>query len=45
MTAKGIRIVHPALPVKRISELVALGRRRQGELEYGTYGTGVEPSP
>ena len=41
MTRYGyVLIVHPALPVKRVSELVALARTRPGDLAYGTSGTG-----
>ena len=41
MTRYGyVLVVHPSLPVKRTSELVALGRSRPGELAYGTSGTG-----
>jgi tripartite-type tricarboxylate transporter receptor subunit TctC len=41
MTRYGyVVIVHPALPVKRMSDLIALGRSRPGELSYGTSGTG-----
>lgn len=35
-----VLVVHPSLPVRRTSELVALGRSRPGELAYGTSGTG-----
>ncbi|MGZ5119590.1 MAG: Bug family tripartite tricarboxylate transporter substrate binding protein [Burkholderiales bacterium] len=41
MTRYGyVLIVHPALPVKSTSELVALARHRPGDLAYGTSGTG-----
>jgi tripartite-type tricarboxylate transporter receptor subunit TctC len=41
MTRYGyVLVVHPALPVKRTSELVVLARSRPGELAYGTSGTG-----
>ncbi|HEV7394625.1 MAG TPA: tripartite tricarboxylate transporter substrate-binding protein, partial [Burkholderiales bacterium] len=41
MTRYGyVLIVHPTLPVKRTSELVALARTRPGDLAYGTSGTG-----
>jgi tripartite-type tricarboxylate transporter receptor subunit TctC len=41
MTRYGyVLVVHPALPVKRTSELVALARTRPGDLAYGTSGTG-----
>jgi tripartite-type tricarboxylate transporter receptor subunit TctC len=35
-----IIVVHPAMPVKSLKELVALARRRPGELNYGSSGTG-----
>jgi tripartite-type tricarboxylate transporter receptor subunit TctC len=41
MTRYGyVLVVHPSMPVKRTSELVALGRSRPGDLAYGTSGTG-----
>lgn len=41
-TAAGpfVVVVHPALPVKNIKELVALTRARPGELNYGSTGVG-----
>src|SRR5262249_4342424 len=33
-------ITHPSLPVQSVSELIALGKRRPGEINYGTYGPG-----
>ena len=35
-----ILVVHPALPVKSVAELVALARARPGELNFATSGTG-----
>ena len=35
-----IVVVHPSMPIKSIKELVALARRRPGELNYGSSGTG-----
>jgi tripartite-type tricarboxylate transporter receptor subunit TctC len=41
MTRYGyVLVVHPALPVKSTSDLLALARSRPGELAYGTSGTG-----
>ena len=33
-------VVHPTLPVKSVKELVALARKRPGELSYGSGGIG-----
>jgi tripartite-type tricarboxylate transporter receptor subunit TctC len=35
-----IVVVHPSLPVKSVKELVVLAKRRPGELNYGSSGTG-----
>jgi tripartite-type tricarboxylate transporter receptor subunit TctC len=35
-----IVVVHPSLPVKTVKELVALAKKRPGELNYGSSGTG-----
>ena len=35
-----IVVVHPSMPIKSIKELVALARKRPGELNYGSSGTG-----
>jgi len=36
-----ILVVHPSLPARSIKELVALGKARPGELNYGSSGTGT----
>ena len=36
-----ILVVHPALPVKNVKELIALARARPGELVYGSSGVGT----
>lgn len=36
----GILAVHPSLPVKSVKELVALAKRRPGEIVYGSAGNG-----
>jgi tripartite-type tricarboxylate transporter receptor subunit TctC len=35
-----VLVVHPSLPARSIKELVALGKRRPGMLNYGTAGVG-----
>lgn len=35
-----ILVVHPSMPVKSVKELVALARKRPGDLNYGSSGTG-----
>lgn len=39
-TTPGVLVTHPALPVKTVKELIALARKRPGELAYGTAGLG-----
>jgi tripartite-type tricarboxylate transporter receptor subunit TctC len=34
-------IVHPSVPVKTLAELIELGKKRPGELNYGTFGIGT----
>ncbi len=34
-------VVHPSLPVKSVAELIALARRRPGQLQYASTGTGT----
>jgi tripartite-type tricarboxylate transporter receptor subunit TctC len=33
-------IVHPSLPVANVGDLIALARKKPGELNYGTFGVG-----
>ena len=35
-----VLVVHPSLPVRSVSELIALARERQGTLTYASSGTG-----
>ena len=35
-----IVVVHPSLPVRNVKELVALAKKRPGDLNYGSSGTG-----
>lgn len=41
--APNVIAVHPALPVKSVSELIALARARPGQLDYGSSGVGSTP--
>ena len=34
-------MVHPSLPVKNVKELIALAKRRPGQLTYGSSGSGA----
>jgi tripartite-type tricarboxylate transporter receptor subunit TctC len=36
-----ILVVHPSMPVKSVKELIALGKARPGQLNYGSSGTGT----
>lgn len=40
ISAPNIIVVHPSLPAQTVTELVALAKRKPGELNYGTSGTG-----
>jgi tripartite-type tricarboxylate transporter receptor subunit TctC len=39
----GVLVVHPAMPVKSVSELVALARGKPGQLNYASTGQGSVP--
>lgn len=36
----GVLVVHPSLPVKSVKELIALAKRRPGQIVYGASGNG-----
>jgi tripartite-type tricarboxylate transporter receptor subunit TctC len=38
-----ILVVHPALPVKSVRELIALAKSRPGQLNYSSAGSGTSP--
>ena len=42
-TAPGLLVVHPALPVRTVSELIALARAKPGEINFGSPGNGTAP--
>jgi tripartite-type tricarboxylate transporter receptor subunit TctC len=42
-TMPELLVVHPALPVKSVKELVALARARPNQLNFGSSGTGGTP--
>ena len=42
-TVPTILVVNPALPVKTIKDLVALGKKRPGEILYASVGNGTPP--
>jgi tripartite-type tricarboxylate transporter receptor subunit TctC len=39
-TTPGVLVIHPSLPAKSVKELIAIARKRPGELSYGTAGFG-----
>lgn len=41
VTVTGILVVHPALPVKSVKELIALAKARPGELNFASAGAGT----
>jgi len=43
VTAPFILIVHPSLPARTVSELVALARARPGQINYASSGNGTPP--
>ena len=44
-TVPMLLLVHPALPVKNLAELIALAKRRPGALNYASSGGGASAAP
>ena len=42
-TAPGLLVVHPALPVRTVSDLVGLARAKPGQINFGSPGNGTAP--
>jgi len=42
-TTPGVLVVHPALPVKSVRELIALARARPDQIAYSSAGNGTPP--
>jgi len=38
-----VLLVHPSVPAKSVKELIALARKRPGELQYSSAGSGAQP--
>ena len=38
-----VLVVHPSLPVKTVSELIALAKQRPGQINYASAGNGTSP--
>ncbi|HET6491458.1 MAG TPA: tripartite tricarboxylate transporter substrate binding protein [Burkholderiales bacterium] len=43
IAAPNILVVHPSLPVKTVKELIALAKKRPGELNFASAGLGTNP--
>jgi tripartite-type tricarboxylate transporter receptor subunit TctC len=41
--AQNLLVVHPSLPVRSVKELIALSKKRPGEINYGSSGVGATP--
>ena len=39
--SQNLLVVHPSLPVKNVKELVALSKKRPGDINYGSSGVGT----
>jgi tripartite-type tricarboxylate transporter receptor subunit TctC len=42
-TLPNVLVVHPSVPAKTVAELIALAKRRPGELSYASAGVGTSP--
>ena len=40
---QSVLLTHPSLPVKSVKDLIALAKRRPGELTYSSAGSGAQP--
>lgn len=38
-----VLLVHPSVPVKTVKELIALAKKRPGDLQYSSAGSGAQP--
>jgi tripartite-type tricarboxylate transporter receptor subunit TctC len=38
-----VLLVHPSVPVKNVRELIALAKKRPGDLQYSSAGSGAQP--
>ena len=38
-----VLLVHPSVPAKNVKELIALAKRRPGDLQYSSAGSGAQP--
>ena len=38
-----VLLVHPSVPVRNVKELIALAKRRPGDLQYSSAGSGAQP--
>jgi tripartite-type tricarboxylate transporter receptor subunit TctC len=41
--SQNLLVVHPSLPVNSVKELIAFSKKRPGEINYGSSGTGTTP--
>ena len=42
-TSANVLVVHPAVPVRSLKDIIALARARPGQLSYGSAGNGTTP--